>query len=98
MNEIYITISGTKYKIKQSFRALMLFEKMTSKTIGQMSDSLSDIFTLFYCILKVNNKQSFLYSYEEFIELIDEQPEALSEFSTYLQEQSRTITEEEKKS
>jgi hypothetical protein len=100
MEKIKITIDSKEYTIKQSFRALMLFEEMTNKTVNQMNESAADILKLFYCILKGNNKDSFTYTFEQFLDLVDEQPEVFTQFTEYLQEQAKGQIEqtEEKKS
>lgn len=89
MEKITIKINEQDYTIKQSFRALMLFEEMTSKTVNQMSESIADIFKLFYCILKANNLNVWKYTFEEFLDLIDEQPEVFTQFTEYLEEQAK---------
>ncbi len=59
MEKITIKIENKDLIIKQSFRALMLFEEMTSKTVNEMNESVADILKLFYCILKANNLDTF---------------------------------------
>jgi hypothetical protein len=100
MDKITITIAETQLAIKQSFRALMLFEEMTNKSVNQMNETVADILTLFYCILKGNNQKLFNYSFDEFLDVIDEQPEVFTQFTEYLQEQAKgqTATTAEKKS
>lgn len=98
MNEIYITISGTQYKVKQSFRSLMLFEEMTNKALAQMDETVADILKLFFCILKGSNMKTFTYSFEEFLDIMDEQPDAFSQFTEYLQAQATGQPVEKKKS
>lgn len=95
MEKITITINGVKYIIKQSFRSLMLFEEMTGKTVNKMNDSIADILKLFYCILKGNNMVTFTYSFDEWLDVIDEQPEALTTFTDYLTEQANKQVEPE---
>ena len=89
MEKTKITIAGTEFIIKQSFRALMLFEEMTSKTINQMGESVSDILKLFYCILKGNNLETFNWTFDEFLDVIDEEPNSVKVFTDYLQEQAK---------
>lgn len=98
MEYITITISGTEYKIKQSYRALMMFEEMTKKTIGQINESVADILKLFYCILKANNQSTWTYTFDEYLDIIDEQPEVFQQFTEYLDEQAKGQVAPEKKS
>lgn len=91
MEKIKITINEQEYIIKQSFRALMLFEEMTNKTVNQMNESVADILKLFYCILKGNNLEVWKFTFDEFLNLIDEQPEVFTQFTEYLQEQAKAV-------
>lgn len=93
MDKIIITIAEQPFTIKQSFRALMLFEEMTNKTVNQMNESAGDLLKLFYCILKGNNMNTFTYSFEEWLDIIDEQPEAFTQFTEFLQAQAATVVE-----
>lgn len=67
----------------------MLFEEMTSKTVNQMNESVADILKLFYCILKGNNVSVWNYTFEEFLDIVDEQPEVFTQFTEYLEEQAK---------
>ncbi len=84
MNEANIKINGVEYKIKQSFRALMLFEEMTGKSVYQMDQTLNDVIKLFYCIIKANNRNIFNFSFDEFIDTIDDNPDSVELFNDYL--------------
>lgn len=93
MKETKIKIGENEYKIKQSFRALLLFEELSGKDVSDIKDSVSDILKLFYCILKANNKDIFNYTFDEFIDLIDENYESVDLFSKFLND----INEQPKK-
>jgi len=67
----------------------MLFEEMTAKTVNEMTETVADILKLFYCILKANNLESFKWNFDEFLDVIDEQPEVFTNFTDYLQEQAK---------
>jgi hypothetical protein len=82
--ETTITIDGKVLRVKQSFRALMMFEEITKRSVYQMNESVNDIITLFYCILKANNKDAFTYTFDQFVDLIDEAPESIDAFNSYL--------------
>jgi len=96
MEKVIIKISGVDYKVAQSFRALMLFEDMTAKSVNAMNESIADILKLFYCIIKGNNMRIFNYTFDEFVDLIDEQPEAFEMFTEYLKEQAKGQAETNK--
>jgi len=97
MEKLIIKIDEKEFVIKQSFRALMLFEDMTSKTVNQMSESVADVLKLFYCILKGNNMNTFNYDFESFLDTIDEHPEYFQVFTEYLTEQAKGIPVTEQK-
>lgn len=87
--EITIRINNVDYKLKQSFRALMLVEKHIGKSVFAMDESLNNTVILFYYILQANNKNTFKFTLDEFIDLLDETPEAIEVFTEYLQAQQQ---------
>ena len=82
---ITIQIAGVDYVIKQSFRSLLMFEDMTKSSVENMEENLNNTLTLFYCILKAGNRNTFLFSFDEFIDLMDSNVDSLTVFSEYLQ-------------
>lgn len=84
MESIKIKIGAVEYQIRQSFRALMLFENLTGKPVSESKDSVNTLMLMFYCILKSNNKD-FEYSFETFVDLIDDNSDSIEVFSNYLQ-------------
>jgi hypothetical protein len=84
MKEIKIKIENNEYVVKQSFRSLMLFEEMTGKNANQLTDNLTDLMTLFYCILQAGNKDIFKFSFDQFIDLIDNNQDTIQVFNDYL--------------
>ncbi|MDP4207669.1 MAG: hypothetical protein Q8928_02530 [Bacteroidota bacterium] len=82
-NQLKIKILGNEFVVRQSFGGLILFEEMTGKTSTIITDSVSDASKLFYCFLKAGNRETFNYSYDEFINVLDE-TEVFEEFVEYL--------------
>jgi len=80
MNSITVKINDTDYKLKQSFRCYLLFEEMTGKQISDIS-TMKDTITFLYCTLKGSNIKEWNYSFDEFIDLIDEYPEIFRKFN-----------------
>lgn len=100
MNKITITINSKDYIIKQSFRTFMLFEEQTGKSIASADiTSFADTFKLLYCSLKACNRNTFNFSFDEFIDVIDEQPEILTKFTDFVESESNisNISEDNKK-
>ena len=83
-NHIKINILGTDYVIKQSFRALLLFEEMSGKNSFNANDTIKDLTTLFYCFLKGGNQATFTYTLDEFIDVLDDNPVIFEDFAEYL--------------
>ena len=46
---------------------------------------------LFYCILKANNREIFQYSFDEFIDVIDEYPDNVEVFNNYLLGEAKKV-------
>lgn len=94
MQTLNIELKGKEYVIKQSFRSYLLFEEMTKKQISEIQ-SFKDIITLLYCTLKGCNK-TFDYSFDDFIDIIDENPEVFEKFNEF--NSSLVSNSDEKKS
>jgi hypothetical protein len=91
---ITIKIEGRDFVIKRSFRALMLFEEMTGRMVDNIHENVTDVMKLFYCFLKGGNKD-FEYSYDEFIDLVDNNEGIFEDFSQYLQDMAKANTKGE---
>lgn len=98
-NTISINILDKEFKIKRSYRALMMFEERTEKGLDEMDNTITDIVTLLYCILVANNK-SFTYSFDEFVDILDDNENILEDFNAYilnLASDSKSIDTDKKK-
>jgi len=91
LDSIIIKIQDREYIVKKSYRSLMLFEEMSGRNIDEMKDSVNDLMLLFYCILKANNRDIFQYSFDEFIDVIDEHPDSVEVFNKYLLDEAKKI-------
>lgn len=80
-----IKINDQEYKIKQTIRALFLFEEITGKQF-EIKTTL-DNYLYFYCILLANNDD--FMSWEEFIEEIDNDPTIILSLSNALMERQK---------
>jgi hypothetical protein len=98
MDGIIIKIGEKNLKIKKSYRGLMLFEKVTGKGIFKMNESATDVITLFYCLVKANNKD-FDMNLDDFIDFMDDNEESIEVFMNYLKSlnEDGEKTEDEKK-
>jgi len=84
MNDLKITINGKDYAVKQSFRALMLFEEMTGKNPLSMNENITDVMMLFYCFLRGANKD-FMFEFDAFVDVVDSDVGIFESFTGYLQ-------------
>lgn len=92
-----IKLFGKEWVLKRSMTAFLLFEELRKKPISELSNSLVDTLTIFYCILKAKNK-NFNYSFDEFVELLDDEIDALNNFNAYMEkESSKNKSESSKK-
>ncbi len=89
MNEIIVKITDVEYKVKKSYAALLKFEELTGRGVNEMKDNVTDLLTLFYCILSAAN-DNFNYSFKEFIKVIDDNESAVEVFNEYLMSQIPT--------
>lgn len=66
-----------------SIRAMIDFENMTGRSIFKVQDTLSDVSVLLFCTLKAAGMD---LPYEAFMDLIDDKPEVLTQFSEIVSE------------
>lgn len=72
-----IKIGDKDYRIKMTIRSLINYEKITGHSVSQI-DTLEDMIAFFYCVFKAGGND---ISYEAFIDLIDDKPESLTDFT-----------------
>lgn len=77
LKENVVTIKGKDYPVKMSVRAMIEYETITGKSISAI-ESLKDITTVFYCAVKAGGTD---ISYEQFMDLIDDDMDAIGSFS-----------------
>lgn len=76
-----ITIKDTVYSIKYGFRALIIYENIAGESF--QPNGLNSIITLFYSCLMAANK-NLTIEFNDFVDELDEQPDKLNEFSSYI--------------
>lgn len=91
LDGISIKINETEYVVKKSYRSLLLFEETTGRGVDQIKENVSDLMTLFWCILKANNKDTFKFTFDEFIDLLDEYPDTVEVFNNYLLDEAKKV-------
>lgn len=80
-----IKFGDKEYDLRYTLRALMFWEQMMSKAFD--IQTLTDTYVLFYCFLLASNKP-FDISFEQFMDMLDENHGAVREFNTWFREQT----------
>lgn len=97
MKQIEVVIKDQTFKIRQSFRSYMLYEENLGKAIGDIV-SIKDILNLLYYTLKGCNMSTFNFTFDEFIDIIDEQPDILAKFNEFntglLTDEKKNLTDQ----
>ncbi len=86
--KVIVKLKDKEFEVRKTMKAFLLFEEMAKKPMSKIDDTLSDVLTIFYCILKVANKD-FNYSFDEFVDLIDESLDSLEIFNQFLESEAK---------
>lgn len=76
-----ITINDKEVKLKYSFRSLMVYEQILGKTFEPKG--ILEILTFMYSVIITSDKE-LQFTYDEFLDMIDENPGLIKEFSEWL--------------
>ena len=76
-----VNIKDREVELRTSFRAYMLYENITQKSFAPTT--MTDVITFFYCIL-ITSAKEYDFKYDEFLDMLDDRPEYLTEFSEWL--------------
>lgn len=83
-----ITIKNQEVALKNSFRAMIIYENIMDKTFNPVG--ITEIIVYFYSVVLASKKDIEL-TYDEFVDWLDEYPEELNNFSMWF----RGLTEQE---
>lgn len=76
-----VNINGTEVELVYTMRSLMVYEKVYGKTF--QPEGLTEIMVYFYSTVLASAK-NLQISFDDFIEWIDENPQAITDFSEWL--------------
>lgn len=76
-----ITIKGKDVTMRYSMRSMMIYENIMQQNFNPKG--ITEILTFFYCCVLASCKDINL-TFDEFIDWIDENPEAIVEFNEWL--------------
>lgn len=77
-----LNIKDKEIELKYSIRALLMYENMTEKTFST-STLLTDMIVFMYCIV-ISSSKDYSLSFDDFIDYLDENPNAIQEFAEWL--------------
>lgn len=78
-----VTISGKEFKVKNTLRAIFIFEEITGGTFK--IETIRDNYLYFYSIILANNPDCVI-SWDEFIDAIDADPDIFKKMTEMLAE------------
>lgn len=78
-----VSLNNQEVELKNSFRSLMIYEKMTGENFNPKG--ISEIILYFYATICASWKECNV-DVESFIDWLDENPEQLNEFSKWMSE------------
>ena len=73
--------NNREVELKYSIRAMMMYENITGESFNPKN--LTDILTFFYCIV-VSSMKDYSYSFENFIDELDNEPSKLEELTKWM--------------
>ncbi|PIK16934.1 hypothetical protein CTI16_12110 [Prevotella intermedia] len=73
-----INIKNKEYKVKQTLRALFIFEQITGRPFE--IKTMLDNYIFFYSVILANNPDNIL-DWDDFIDALDENPNLLNDFT-----------------
>lgn len=83
-----LNIQNKEINIKYSFKGFMAYEQITGESFKPQG--LNEIITLFYSMVMTSNNDLTI-TFDEFIDWLDENPEQLNNFSTFLVENTKRV-------
>jgi uncharacterized radical SAM superfamily Fe-S cluster-containing enzyme len=92
-----MVINNVEYIVRKTNKALIDFERMMGKSVAKIDDTYTDNMTLFYCFLKAANKDTFKFTFDEFLYMLDENEENIKVFNGFTETLASTIIEDNTK-
>ena len=95
MREATLTLKdGTVLTIRNSNRIKLLFEEYRFKDLSEMNGKATDSIWWLYCTLKGCNRTVFLYDFDDFIDVLDENPHIWDTFNSFWIEENKPVKPE----
>lgn len=90
-----VKINGKEIILKQTIRSLLMFENI--KGTSYSPNSLNDILLYLYCVV-VASSRDYTFSYEDWIDWVDENPAELEKIVQFIQQTEQNQNDFKKKS
>lgn len=94
MKKFNIKLGDKELSIKLSFRSLMTYERLSGKNYTQIQSLEDTLIYMYSCIISSNEIE---LTFDQFIEQLDESPEAMEEFLSQLMDKQEEGEQAEKK-
>ncbi len=79
-----LTIKGKEIELKYTIRAIIVFEKIANKAFT--TNSVTDIYLFLYSII-LANEPTLNLTFDELIDMCDENPAIIKDFNRFLQDE-----------
>ena len=90
-----ITINGKIIELKQTIRSLLMYENIQGHSY--QPNSLNDVLLYLYCVV-VASSRDYTFSYEDWIDWVDENPAELEKVVKFIQQTEQNQNDFKKKS
>lgn len=77
-----LKINQTEYQLKYTIRTFFVFETLTERSFD--ANKLQDNYILFYACLLANNQDTFKLTFDEFVNVCDEDVTLFQQFTEFL--------------
>jgi hypothetical protein len=94
---VKITINGVVYVMKKTNKGIIDFERLMGKSISKIDDTYEDNMSLFFTFLRAANRNTFKFTFDEFLDLLDENEDTIKVFNGFTESLASTIIEDNKK-
>ena len=75
-------VDGQEFIFKNTMRTLIIFEELSGNSISDIKTT-KDYLQWLYATLSGSNKDTFKYNFDEFIDLVDENPQLMQDFNEF---------------
>ncbi len=82
-----INIKDKDIELRYSIRSMIMYENIADKSF--QPKSLTDVITYMYCVI-VSSGKDYSFTFDEFIDYLDENPNVIKEFGTWLDNEIKT--------